>query len=86
VAHYASAEIGCFLQLGWPDPARLLDTFCEFRCLTNTTTPLPAAGLVSALLHFGLDTIGADAKHANRDLIMSGGPWSDEEKERILHY
>jgi hypothetical protein len=38
---------------------------------------------VSALLHFGLNTIGADAKDANRDLIMSGGPWSDEEKERI---
>src|SRR5262249_28609892 len=67
VAHYASAEIGCFLQLGWPDPAPPLDTFCEFRCLTNTTaTSLPAAGLVSALLHFGLDTIGADAKDAKR--------------------
>src|SRR5688500_5141427 len=27
VAYYASAELGCFLALGWPMPARILDLF-----------------------------------------------------------
>jgi DNA polymerase I len=26
VAYYASAEIGCHLALGWPKPARILDS------------------------------------------------------------
>ena len=35
VAYYASAELGCHLALGWPMPARVLDLFTEFRCVTN---------------------------------------------------
>ena len=31
VAYYASAEMGCFLALGWPLPTRMLDLFTEFR-------------------------------------------------------
>ena len=31
VAYYASAELGCFLVLGWPMPANILDLFAEFR-------------------------------------------------------
>src|SRR4051794_35682086 len=34
VAYYASAEIGCFLALGWPPPVRILDLYAEFRCHT----------------------------------------------------
>jgi DNA polymerase-1 len=35
VAYYASAELGCFLQLDWPLPTRILDLFAEFRVITN---------------------------------------------------
>src|SRR5215471_7639187 len=35
VAYYASAEMSCFLALGWPFPARLLDLYAEFRNVTN---------------------------------------------------
>jgi hypothetical protein len=35
VAYYASAEIGCFLQLGWPLPKNVIDLFAEHRVLTN---------------------------------------------------
>src|SRR5271166_3417844 len=35
VAYFAPAEIGCFLELGWPVPPRILDLFTEFRCATN---------------------------------------------------
>ena len=35
VAYYASAELNCFLSLGWAMPLRILDLFTEFRCMTN---------------------------------------------------
>jgi hypothetical protein len=35
VGFYASAEIGCFLQLGWQPPRHVIDLFVEHRCLTN---------------------------------------------------
>ena len=35
VAYYASAELGCFLALGWQTPERILDLYVEFRCMTN---------------------------------------------------
>ena len=35
VAFYASAEIGCFLQLGWPLPLNVVDLYAEHRVLTN---------------------------------------------------
>lgn len=35
IAFYASAEIGCFLSLGWPLPENVLDLYAEFRCRTN---------------------------------------------------
>ena len=35
VAYFASAELGCFLQLGWPMPTRVLDLYAEFRNATN---------------------------------------------------
>src|SRR5438093_1376155 len=38
VAYYASAELGCFLALDWPMPARVLDLFAEFRCRTSGLT------------------------------------------------
>src|SRR5260370_29549195 len=33
VAFFASAEMGCFLAMGWPMPARLLDLYAEFKWL-----------------------------------------------------
>src|SRR5688572_2948803 len=35
VAYYASAELTCFLALGWPLPVFVLDLFVEFRNRTN---------------------------------------------------
>ena len=35
VAFYVSAELGCFLALGWPLPAHILDLYAEHRCATN---------------------------------------------------
>jgi DNA polymerase I len=86
VAYFASAEIGCFLELGWPVPARVLDLFAEFRNATNGM-PLPAGrSLLGALSHYGISSITSDQKTEERGLVMRGGPWTAVERERILNY
>src|SRR5437879_5971050 len=35
ISYYASAELGCFLSLGWPFPENVLDLYVEFRRATN---------------------------------------------------
>ena len=35
VAYAASAEMRCFLSLGWPMPANILDLYIEYRAHTN---------------------------------------------------
>jgi DNA polymerase-1 len=86
VAYYASAEIGCHLSLGWPAPERVLDLFTEFRNHTNGIPTISGAGLLGALAHYGLDSIGAGEKDEMRDLILRGGPWTDDERNAILTY
>jgi hypothetical protein len=86
VAYYASAEIGCHLALGWPVPERILDLYTEFRNLTNGMPTIAGNGLVGALAHFGLDSIGAEEKDTMRALILRGGPWTEDEKAAILDY
>ena len=86
VAYYASAETSCFDALGWPNPRRVVDLFAEFRRVTNGGGALHGNGLIGALLHFGLPTIGSEDKEGMRALIMSGGPWSEAERDAILAY
>jgi hypothetical protein len=86
VAYYASAELGCFLALGWPMPARLLDLYCEFRAATNGLPTPCGAGLLGAPRWQGLDAMAADEKTAMRDLVLRAGPWSTAERLAILDY
>jgi DNA polymerase-1 len=86
VAYYASAEVGCFLALGWPVPARLLDLYAEFRNETNGLSRPHGDGLLGALAWHGIPSITSDQKHEERELVMRGGPWSDTECRRILDY
>jgi DNA polymerase I len=86
LAYYSSAEIGCHLALGWARPSRVLDLFTEFRRHTNGVRPAGGSGLLGALSYFGLDGMDATEKDAMRDLILRGGPWSDEERGAILRY
>ncbi len=86
VAFFASAELDCFLALGWPLPANTLDLFAEHRVLTNGTRLPHGNSLLGAARHFGIDTIGAVEKETMRDLIMAGGPWCAAERQAILDY
>ena len=86
LAYYAAAELGCFRALGWPMPARVLDLFAEFRCLTNGLETICGNGLLGALTYFGLDSIDAAEKAEMRNLAIRGGPYTEEEKTALLDY
>src|SRR5262245_44195222 len=86
VCYYASAEQGCYRALGWPTPPCILDLFTEFRNLTNGRQTPAGAGLIGALTYFGLDGIGAIEKETMREVILRGGPWSEDERMAILDY
>ena len=86
VAYYASAELGCFKAFGWPMPANVLDLYVEFRNRLNGLKPPAGFGLVGALTYFGLDNIGAVEKDDMRSLVLRGGPWSPEERDKVLEY
>ncbi len=86
IAYFASAEVGCFLALGWAVPTNILDLFTEFRTLTNGLAPIAGNGLLGAMTYFGLPSIGTGEKEDMRRLILSGGPWSANERAAILIY
>lgn len=86
IAYYASAELGCHKVLGWPMPARVLDLFSEFRGHTNGLPTPSGAGLIGALAYYGVDSIGTTEKKEMRNLVLRGGPWSEDEREAILEY
>ena len=70
VAYAAAAELGCFLELGWPLPTNILDLYFEHRCGTNGMLLPHGNGLLGALAYRGLPHIGADEKGAMRQLII----------------
>ena len=86
VAWYAPAELSCFLALGWPLPARILDLYAEFRVKTNGLSLPLGRSLLSALSYHGIPSITSDEKKSMRDLVLRGGPWTDSERRDILDY
>jgi hypothetical protein len=86
VAYYGSAEIGCFLALGWPRPAHLVDLYAEFRLWTNGHPPKGGHSLVGALNYFGLPALAVEEKDAMRELAIRGGPWQPGERDALLDY
>jgi hypothetical protein len=86
VAYYASAELGCHLALGWRLPARVLDLYAEFRCLTSGLPAPCGRGLLGALAYHGLPAIDAAEKDAMRLLAQRGGPYSTAERAALLDY
>jgi hypothetical protein len=85
-AFYASAEMNCFLALGWLLPARILDLFVEFRCLTNGLVVPCGNGLLGALAYHGIDGIDVAEKESMRELAMRGGPFTANERAALLAY
>lgn len=85
VAYYASAEMNCFISLGWKRPEFILDLYPEFKLKSNGLEG-QSHSLLSALAAHGLDSIGHHEKEEMRNLAMRGAPFTDEEKESLLEY
>jgi DNA polymerase I len=85
VAYAASAELSCFLALGWPLPCKVLDLFFEHRAATNTVDP-PAGGMLEALVLHGLAALDGAHKDAMRKRILQGPPYTAAEQVEILDY
>jgi DNA polymerase I len=86
VAFYASAELGCYRQVGWSMPERILDLFTEFRDRTNGVPPPGGSGLLGALTCFGLDTMAATEKQELQQAIGDGSWRGKFSPVEILDY
>jgi hypothetical protein len=86
VAYYASAEMGCFLALDWPFPARLLDLYAEFKALTCGRAVPCGYGLLGALASFGIEGLAAVDKEDMQQLAQRGGPYTATERDALLAY
>src|SRR6266542_3337188 len=83
IAYAAQAELGCFLELGWPMPARILDLYVEF-CATTNGLQLPhGRSLLAALAWHGIPAITSEEKSAGRALAMQGA-WTPAERAALL--
>lgn len=88
VAFFASAEMGCFLQLGWPMPAHLIDLYAETKwdiCGMDGEPGKPS--LVYALDHYGVDSLDATEKEEMRNLASRrGASYTEAERLALLAY
>jgi hypothetical protein len=87
VAFFASAEMSCFLTLGWPMPTHLLDLYVEFKrhiCGRDDEPSKPS--LIYALDWFGLDSLDVTEKEEMRRLAIRGGTYLDGERQALLDY
>lgn len=85
-AYFSTAELSCHLALGWPLPKNVLDLFVEYRVKTNGLPNPGGLDILSVAKMFGLQTLESSYKTSMRDLVLSGGPWSDTEKIAIINY
>jgi DNA polymerase-1 len=87
VAYNAAAELGVHCVLGWNMPMRVLDLWAEFRRLRNhcgkQEEQVPH-GLDDALAFYDLDPLDTVEKNWMHDRVLTGGPWSDSDRIRIL--
>jgi len=86
VAYFASAELGCFLELGWPLPANVLDLYVEHRVETNGIPSPYGDGIVGALTSRGLAHIDSGEKELMRRLVCDQYHWSHVEQRAIFEY
>ena len=83
VAYYASADLGCYLDLGWEFPERILDLYAEFRCLKNGLFK-SRNDFLTTLVTFGLNHLAPAGKHGMREALGNGtwrGLYSPDEIE-----
>lgn len=86
ITYFAPAEIQSMLALDWSTALSIIDLFVEFRCETNGNPNIFRKGLVNALSYYQLNHLIPEEKEEMRTLILSGGPWTNDQHQEILNY
>ncbi|MDC3116094.1 DNA polymerase [Alphaproteobacteria bacterium] len=86
ITYFAPAEIQSMLALNWKIDVSIIDLFAEFRCETNGNPNITRKGLVNALSYYELSHLIPEEKEEMRSLILSGGPWTNDQRQDILNY
>jgi DNA polymerase-1 len=90
ISYALAAEAGCHLQLGWGQPANLIDALVEFRHASNDGAAEQREknfySLLGAVQYFGGDLVDAAHKKTMRECIMRGPPFTAAERAEILAY
>src|SRR5579863_312752 len=95
VSFVAAAELRSMLALRHPMPSRMLDLYVENRWLHNFQESNEERnqkkeehfwGLTASLRRFGCTAISADEKEEFRELVLHGGPYTEEQRKNILDY
>jgi hypothetical protein len=88
VAFFASAEMGCFLELGWERPKSLVCLHAENRAVYNGILPFIKGqyGLLNACARRGIATMPGQDKADRIKLITGQTSWTPEELELIEQY
>jgi DNA polymerase I len=90
VTFMGTAELNCFLSLGWAFPTFHLDLYVEERAYTNGRVLDPAhlgRSLLDVLGRYGLSHgVSAERKQAMRELAIRGGPYTEQERRDLMDY
>jgi hypothetical protein len=96
IAFYASAEWGCFAELGWQLPAQPIDLFAEVRVAFNRHLPKDLRkpglgdrwGLYDALDRYELPAGDRARKDAMRDKAKNATliSWTESDKRSLMFY
>ena len=88
VAYFASAELTCYLSLGWELPAHVIDLYAEAKVVLGGEQPpgLQGWGLLDVARYFGVQvSLDAEKKTYFRDIAIRG-PVTPEEWEELVAY
>jgi hypothetical protein len=85
VAYYASAEIGCFLALGWDVRPHVIDLYVEFKNKLGGRLASFGLGLLGACRHYGITTVSTEDKDHNR-LLAQQMQFTETERDQLLEY
>lgn len=78
-------DIGCFLELGWEMPARLVDLYPECRMRFYDSEEYVNPSLISACKQWDIPTMTSETKDAARDMIIHR-LFSDDDRDYLLTY
>ena len=85
LSFFATAELGCFKQLGWAPPERLLDMYAEARMRWNGSLR-PGAGLVDVAQRLHVGVVDETHKNAMRDIAIHNRKFTTEEQTQLMNY